>query len=165
MVTVGIIRGVRGLKGQMRVESLSDFPSRFVRGQCLELDGMERVIEKVLDEQKGLLIELEGINSRECAEKYRGHELKIYPNQSEQYLDENSYFHHEIIGMTVVDQSDIKLGTINEIIETGANDVYVVTNSIDKDILVPAIRSVVRSVCVISNTMNVDLPRGLNTRI
>ena len=119
MVTVGIIRGVRGLKGQMRVESLSDFPSRFVRGQCLELDGMERVIEKVLDEQKGLLIELEGINSRECAEKYRGHELKIYPNQSEQYLDENSYFHHEIIGMTVVDQSDIKLGTINE------NELYI----------------------------------------
>ena len=67
--------------------------------------------------------------------------------------------------MKVRDQNDDDLGMISEIIETGANDVYVVTNSLDKDILIPAISSVICEVRVDVNTMRVNLPPGLNTRI
>ena len=165
LITVGIVRGVRGLKGQLRVESLSDYPDRFQRGQVLKLGGSERTILRVFDEPKGLILELEGIDTREGAEKFRGCELKSTPYQSAHLFPEGSYFHHEIIGMKVRDQNDDDLGMISEIIETGANDVYVVTNSLDKDILIPAISSVVCEVRVDVNTMRVNLPPGLNTRI
>ena len=66
--------------------------------------------------------------------------------------------------MAVLDQNNAELGAVIEIIETGANDVYVVSNSIDKDILIPAIGSVVGEVCVRSKTMRITLPEGLNTR-
>ena len=65
LITVGIVRGVRGLKGQLRVESLSDYPDRFQRGQVLKLGGLERTILRVFDEPKGLILELEGIDTRE----------------------------------------------------------------------------------------------------
>ena len=72
LVTVGIIRGVRGLRGQLRVESLSDFPERFSKGQSLQLNDMPREIVNVFNDKKGLIVELDGIDSREAAEKYRG---------------------------------------------------------------------------------------------
>ena len=164
LVTVGIIRGVRGLRGQLRVESLSDFPERFSKGQPLQLNDMPREIVNVFNDKKGLIVELDGIDSREAAEKYRGCELKIDSQESGNLNSENSYFHHEIIGMAVLDENNTELGTVKEIIETGANDVYVVSNSIDKDILIPAISSVVGEVCVGSKTMRITLPKGLNTR-
>ena len=52
LITVGIVRGVRGLKGQLRVESLSDYPGRFAKGQVLELGGSERSVLRVYDDQK-----------------------------------------------------------------------------------------------------------------
>ncbi len=164
LITVGIVRGVRGLKGQLRVESLSDYPGRFSKGQILELGGSERTIIRVYDDQKGLILELEGIDTRECAEKFRGCELKITSDQSAHLFPKGSYFHHEIIGMKVRDQDNNDLGMINEIIETGANDVYVVSNSLEKDILIPAISSVICEVRVDVNTMRINLPWGLNTR-
>lgn len=164
LITVGIVRGVRGLKGQLRVESLSDYPGRFAKGQVLELGGSERSVLRVYDDQKGIILELEGIDTRDCAEKFKGFELKGISHQSAHLFPEGSYFHHEIIGMKVRDQNDNHLGMINEIIETGANDVYVVGNSVDKDILIPAIRSVICEVRVDLNTMRINLPSGLNTR-
>ena len=164
LITVGIVRGIRGLKGQLRVESLSDFPGRFAKGQLLELEGSERTIIKVFNDQKGLILELEGIDTRERAEKFKGCELKTAPHQSNHLFPEGSYFHHEILGMKVVDQKNNDLGIINEIIETGANDVYVVSNSLEKDILIPAISSVICEVRVDLNTMRINLLSSLNTR-
>lgn len=164
LITVGIVLGVRGLKGQLRVESLSDIPGRFVKGQPLSLNGTEKIIRNAINGPKGLILELEGIDSRECAEKYRGYSLKISPEKSENLIPSGSYFHHQIIGMIVLDGSDSELGKVSEIIETGANDVYVVSNALDRDILIPAVRSVIREVCVDANIMRINLPKGLNTR-
>ncbi|HIA76020.1 MAG TPA: hypothetical protein EYN92_06315, partial [Dehalococcoidia bacterium] len=91
LVTVGIIRGVRGLRGQLRVESLSDLPGRFLKGQSLQLNGLLRVIVNVSNDKKGLIVELDGIDSREAAEKYRGCELKINSQESGNLNSENSY--------------------------------------------------------------------------
>ena len=164
LITVGIVRGVRGLKGQLRIESMSDFPGRFAEGQVLELDGHKRAILRVAGDRKGLILELEGIHTRECAEKFKDCELRSTPYQSENLISEGSYFHHEIIGMEVRDQNNRDLGRIKEIIETGANDVYVVSNSSDKDILIPAISSIICEVRVDINAMRINLPVGLNTR-
>ena len=164
LVTVGIIRGIRGLRGQLRVESLSDFPERFSKGQFVQLDDLPRIIGNVFNDKKGLIVELAGIESREAAEKYIGCALKIDSQESGDLNSENTYFHHEIIGMVVLDQNNAELGAVTEIIETGANDVYVVSNSMDKDILIPAIGSVVGEVCVRDKTMRITLPEGLNTR-
>ena len=97
LITVGIVLGVRGLKGQLRVESLSDIPGRFVKGQPLSLNGTEKIIRNAINGPKGLILELEGIDSRECAEKYRGYSLKISPEKSENLIPSGSYFHHQII--------------------------------------------------------------------
>ena len=165
LITVGIILGPRGLKGQLRVESFSDLPGRFTKGESFTLNGMERVLRNTIDGTKGLILEFVGIDSRECAEKYRRCELKISPERSEKLIPRGSYFHHEIIGMVVLDEKDVELGKVIEIIVTGANDVYVISNAIDRDILIPAISSVVREICVEDLTMRINLPKGLNTRL
>ena len=67
--------------------------------------------------------------------------------------------------MVVLDEKDVELGKVIEIIVTGANDVYVISNAIDRDILIPAISSVVREICVEDLTMRINLPKGLNTRL
>jgi 16S rRNA processing protein RimM len=76
-------------------------------------------------------------------------------------LPAGQYYHYQMIGMTVVDDSDIELGKLTEIIETGANDVYVVKSDEGKEILLPSIKQVVLDVNVDTNKMIVRLIPGL----
>ena len=61
LITVGIVLGPRGLKGQLRVESFSDLPGRFTKGESFTLNGMERVIRNTIDGTKGLILEFVGL--------------------------------------------------------------------------------------------------------
>jgi 16S rRNA processing protein RimM len=78
-------------------------------------------------------------------------------------LPEGEYYHHQVLGITVVDETDVVLGTLTEIIETGANDVYVVSDggSPAREILIPAIKQVLLDVDLDKKTMRVHLLPGL----
>ena len=106
---------------------------------------------------------LNGISDRNQVEDLSGKEITADPYDSE-LLPPDTYFHYDLIGLEVREEGGAVLGNIIEVIETGANDVYVIHSEGEKDILIPAIFSVVTNVDISSGLMVVNLPNGLDTR-
>jgi len=109
-----------------------------------------------------LLLHLEGIDTREQAEALRGLLLEV-PEDELAPLAEDQYFRFQILGMEVVDQDGQPLGRVEEILDTGATDVYVV-RSAEGELLLPAIDTVVKEIDVAGRRMVVDVPEGLERR-
>ncbi len=139
---IGRLSGAFGVRGELKVEPMTDFPERFEGLESIYL-GDEHVPKTVLSARtKGrVLLMLEGIDSREQAQALRGKTLWV-PRTEAVELPEGQYYRDEIVGLTIQDEDGAVIGTIEDILETGANDVYVV-KAPDRQILVPAIRDVV----------------------
>jgi 16S rRNA processing protein RimM len=106
------------------------------------------------------LLYLEGVEDRDQAEAQRGEEIAI-PIEHARPLPEGAYYHWQILGLSVEEEGGAHLGQIVEILETGANDVYVVRPEAGGEILLPAISSVIRRVDLGSGTMLVRLLPGI----
>jgi len=160
---VGYVRGVRGLKGQLRVEPLTEIQGRFDLGRVLYLEGKGREIIHSRRINGSLLLTLEGITNRDDAMGVRGKEITLPIDQSISN-SHPTYFFYQLLGLEVVDNLGHRLGKITEIIQTGANDVYVVHISDQKDILLPALIDVVQEIDLDRSVMVVNVPEGLDTR-
>jgi 16S rRNA processing protein RimM len=165
-LAVGYINSVHGLKGEVRVELYTDFPQRFAPGVTLLLgeDLEEVTVVGARPHKNGLLLQLEGIEGREQAEALRGSWLFVAEEDAVE-LDEDAYWVHDIIGLMVQTEEGEQLGTIREVLFTGANEVYVVepiglVNG-GKELLLPAIDEVVREINLPANRMIVHLLPGL----
>jgi 16S rRNA processing protein RimM len=168
LLSIGKIVGTHGLKGVVRVFSYAESVSRFASGLSLHLKdagGGENVfkIKWAKPHSKVLLLSLEGITNRNEAEALIGSELFISKDLLEE-PEEGSYFWFDIIGLSVFSVDDEYIGRVTSIIETGSNDVYVVTCPAEKEtkeVLVPALAMVIKAIDLEKKTMTVDLPEGL----
>ena len=163
-VLIGKIVGVHGLKGTNKLksyaESLSVFnPGRSIivrdnrnRETCVELNWVK-------SHTRTPLISFKGVTDHDQAEALIGAELFI-PETELPELDEDTYYWFELIGIEVYTTKDEYLGRIESIFPTGSNDVYVVKDE-QKEILVPALDSVVIDIDLEHKRMRVDLPEGL----
>ena len=151
---------MRGVQGELRIDILTDIPERFQSGQLVAIKGEKRTIAKFTMASKGGLLCLEGVSTRSMAEAFVG-EMICVPNSEAVTYPDGAYFHHQLLGINVINECNVPLGVLTEIISTGANDVYVVSRESHKDLLIPAISTVIHSVDVSSNTMLVNLPEGL----
>jgi 16S rRNA processing protein RimM len=141
----------------------TDFPERLKPGvEVFVGEGHEKVrIEHVRWHRDDMLITLEGYPSREEAGTLRN---KVVMVRTEDLppLEDGEVYLHQIIGMTVLDDEvELPLGTVSEIIETGANDVYVVRDEHGSEFLLPAIDSVILSIDVHKKLIRVHLLPGL----
>jgi 16S rRNA processing protein RimM len=161
-VAVGWVRGARGLRGELKVDPLTDFHERFAPGAAVWAGAVTYIVRRCRPHRDTLLLELEGIETREAAEAL-GNLLLEIPEESLARLPEGQYFRFQILGMEVYDQQEHALGRIDEIIETGANDVYVVRDAAG-ELLIPAIDSVVKEIDVTTRRMTVELVEGLERR-
>ncbi len=161
-VAVGRVRRPRGVRGELSVDSLTDFPERFQPGATLWAGGSPHTIRGARKHHEAILLELDGIDTREQAEAWRGVTLEV-PETALRQLDEGRYYRHQVIGIEVVDGEGHALGRVEEILETGANDVYVVRTE-DQELLVPAIDSVVREVDVAGGRMVIEVLPGMERR-
>ena len=165
-LAVGQIVGVHGLKGELKVESHTDFPERFAAGSRLYIgsDLQELQIQQSRVHKTHFLIKINGVNNRDKAETYRGLWLFVHEDDA-QTLDEDTFWIHDVIGLAVQTAEGRSLGTIKDVLITGANDVYVVKTPHDvnkgKDLLLPAIVDVIQTVNVDDGLMTVALPIGL----
>ena len=160
---VGYVKGVRGLKGQLRVEPLTEIQGRFDPGRVLYLEGRCREIIHSRRIDNSFLLTLEGITNRDDAMRVRGKEITL-PIDQAIHNSHPTYFFHQLLGLEVFDDLGSRLGRITEIIQTGANDVYVVHRSDKKDILLPAMINVVQEIDLDRKVMVVKIPEGLDTR-
>ena len=159
MVVVGLIRGFSGLHGEVRVEIATADPQRFSPGTLLFVGDTATQVQKARKYKKGIVLKLEGIDDRNQAEALMGQPLLV-PEEDVPPLPEGDYYYFQILDMQVWTREDEFLGTIQEILHTGSNDVYVVRQQ-KQEVLVPALEDVILEVDVKKQRMVVDLPEGL----
>jgi 16S rRNA processing protein RimM len=164
LVLIGKIVGTHGLKGTSKIQSYAESLEIFKSGAALLVispDGSENryEIDWIKPHSRGALLALKQITGCDQAKSLIGSELFIGKAELPK-LETGAYYWFDLIGVNVYTSDDRCIGRIDSIIETGANDVYVVKNA-DKEILVPALESVVRSIDIESKIMRVELPEGL----
>jgi 16S rRNA processing protein RimM len=146
MIRVGQVAGAFGLDGAVKVVPLTDFADRFDSGATLVIDGAEREVEWSRAGYPGVVVKLRGIDNRTVADLYRGRYLEI-SEAAVRPLAEGRFYHHEIVGLEVLTRSGRQLGTIAEVLERPANDVWVSREGVIEH-LIPATRDAVVEVDV-----------------
>ncbi|MGX7108313.1 ribosome maturation factor RimM [Facklamia miroungae] len=157
-----------GIKGQVKVLMDTDFiEERFAEGNRLFIlkDGksiQEVTVQSIQDHKGSYLVKFKEYNNINEVEFFKGLTLAISA-QDQQELEEDAYYHHQIIGLSVYTMQNQKLGTIKEIISLGSNDVWVVKadKANQKDILLPFINDVVKEVNLNEGIVRVELMEGL----
>ncbi len=161
--TIGKIVAPFGVRGELKAFSLSDVPNRFAQLKALYIspDYTRAVIEAVRPYKGDMyLLKLRGVDDATTAETLRSRDLCIPLDQLAQ-LPDDSYYQHDILGMRVLLLSEQELGPIVDIIETGSNDVYVIKGADGRQILIPAIKEVIKQVDLIRRVMYIEPMGGL----
>ncbi len=161
-LVVGYLRRPHGVDGEMVMEVYTDFPERLKPATAVFIGDMHRqlIITGARFHNEGLIIKFQDLNTPEEAGRFRNQ--SVYVRSADRpALPEGQYYHHELIGFAVVDEKGELIGTLTEIMQTGANDVYVVMQAGGKEILLPVISSVVLAVDMASRQIRVRLIPGL----
>ena len=141
MIRVGQVAGAYGLDGAVKVIPLTDFADRFDAGATFLIDGATREIEWSRAGHPGMVVKLRGIDNRTMADLFRGRYLEI-PEAEVRPLAEGRFYHHQVVGLAVLTSSGRQLGTIAEVLERPANDVWVSREGVVEH-LIPATRDAV----------------------
>ncbi|MGI6367466.1 MAG: ribosome maturation factor RimM [Anaerolineae bacterium] len=160
-LVIGQIVAPHGLRGQVKVRVESDDPDRFFALKHVFVGPEHRRYRllRVLVHKEMLLLSLEGVSDRNAAETLRN-ALVCVDLQNALPLDSDEYFQYQIEGLRVQDEAGSLLGTVTEVLETGANDVYVIRGPVG-ELLLPALKGVVLRVDLEAGSMTVRVPAGL----
>jgi 16S rRNA processing protein RimM len=161
-MTIGRILRPHGVRGEMVLDAEPRLAELLDDVETVYL-GEEAVAHELLDahwHRGRLLIRLAGCDDRDLAEQHRGRELRI-EQVAAPTLPAGTYYWTQILGLRVVTDLGEPLGTVTDILETGANDVYVITDGAGKELLIPAAPGVVQHVDLDAQTMTVHLLEGL----
>lgn len=156
---VARVTGPRGIRGEVKIEILSDNPQRFSPGARLFCQGIPYQVERRHVVAKHAVLKLQGIDTRNQAEALRDQYLEV-PEEELQPLASDIFYVHQIIGLEVVTTDGERLGKVVEILQTGSNDVYVVQEG-KRETLIPAIGQVVKEIEVERGRMVVQMIPGL----
>lgn len=161
---IGQIVNTNGLKGVLKVKPFTDDLKEFESFKSIYIQKkselVEFKIEKVWYVKNMVLLKLQGIDDIDEAEKYRNLYLKV-ERKALPKLPENSYYITDLIGCDVITEDGEDLGKIDDIFSTGSNDVYVVKDELGKQILLPAIKEVIKTVDIPNRKIIVKLMEGL----
>ena len=151
---IGQIVNTHGLKGDVRVDPWCDGPEFVCRFKTLYLnDGSSVVIEKARVQKNVAVLKIKGVDTIEQADLMR--RTVLYVNRADVKLDEGEFFIQDIIGCEVKDADNGNIyGKVTDVLKTGANDVYQITDENDKEYLIPVIDEVV---------LDTDVDRGIIT--
>lgn len=156
-VAVGRVLAPFGLNGELKVQPLTDNPARF-RAKAKLWAGQQPVsVAKSRDAHGYIYLTLKGFHDRTSVEKFR-HAILQVPESALPPLPAGEYYRFQLLGLTVVHRDGRVLGTLDEIIQTGANDVYRVRTPDGADVLLPALTDVIVSVDLDARRMVVDPP-------
>ena len=164
LLQVGIITSTHGVRGEVKVYPTTDDPRRFRRLKEVVLDtGKEKMnleIEGVKFFKQFVILKFKGLDNINDIEKYRQKSLYV-TRKTAVRLQRDEYFIADLIGLKVQDEDGKELGTVKDVIETGANDVYEVEMADGKSLLLPAIKQCILNVDVENGTMQVHVLEGL----
>lgn len=164
LIAIGRIEKPFGVKGEVRVRSLSDVPGRFegLKQATLVAPSGQVVVSavnRVRGDRGSYVLGFDAFSTPEEAAAFRGGFIKI-PRDQAPPLPAGQFYEFQLIGLTVADETGRPLGTLEEILDTGSNHVFVVRRE-GRESLIPATREVVASVDMEGRTMTVRLIEGL----
>ena len=161
-LAVGFLRRAHGVRGEIIMDLHTDFPERLREGRKLYVGDEHKpvTLSGARPHAKGMLVMFKGIESPEAAGELRNQWVYVRAADVPR-LPEGKLYQHQLFGFRVVDEDGGPLGELVEIIETGANDVYVVRDANGGEILLPAIPSVILELDSERRTMRVHLLEGL----
>jgi 16S rRNA processing protein RimM len=164
---IGIIVGTHGIEGRLRVRPLTDEPDRFLKLTRILLKGIsdsfcEYEVTEAKLHHRQVLLRLNGIDSIDKAQELINRELCVARSEA-LALDKNSWYIADLIGCRVYDITRGYLGTVKDILQQPHHDVYIVEDKQKKkkDLLFPALKSILISIDPYSERIDVELPAGL----
>lgn len=165
-LAVGRILRPHGIRGELRVGILTNYPERlgqyayfYLASPDLPEIARRYPVEKLRRHKKVLLLKLGGCDDRNAAEELRGQLVQI-PIEEVVPLEEGEYYYFQLIGVRVEAESGESLGQVVDVLETGANDVYVVRGP-QGEVLLPAVKDVVLKLDLEAKQMVVNLLPGM----
>jgi 16S rRNA processing protein RimM len=161
-LVIGYLRRPHGVRGEIIMDLHTDFPERIKSGRKVLIGEKHQplTLDTVREHANGLLVSFRGVDTPEDVGKYRNQ--WVYVKAAEvPPLPEGKHYQYELIDLDVVDEGGNPLGKLVEILETGANDVYVVRDEAGKEILLPAIPSVILDLDMDRRLLRVHLLEGL----
>lgn len=164
LLEIGQIVNSYGIKGFFKVVPFTDKITRFNDLKTIYIEKNKKLEEKEIEEVKYhknlVLLKLKGIDDINQTLEYKNCYIKIDRKNAVE-LPQNSYFIIDLIGMEVYTENEELLGKITDVFPTGSNDVYVVKDELGKQILLPAIKDVIKDVNVTDKKMIVHLLEGM----
>ncbi len=163
---VGVITSPHGIAGEVNVFPTTDDPKRFRRlKEVILVKGKTEStveIENIKFFKQMVILKLKGYDDRDSVEKLRQCSLLV-PRENAVRLQKDEYFIADLIGLKVLDadQSDVEIGILEDVMSTGANDVYVIRKTSGEELLLPAIKQCVLEVNVMDGFVKVHLLEGL----
>ena len=161
---VGVISSTHGIRGEVKVYPTTDDPARFRRLKEVLLDTgggwMTMELEQVRFFKQMVIVKFKGYDSINEVEKYRNKGLFV-PREQAVPLEEGEYYIPELQGKKVFTEDALQIGTLRDVMQTGANDVYVIDSLHNGEVLVPAIADCVLEISVEQGWMKIHLLDGL----
>lgn len=164
LLQVGVISSTHGVRGEVKVFPTTDDVKRFKKLKKVILDtGKEQLpleIEGVKFFKQFVILKFRGIDNINDIEKYKGKSLLVDREHAVK-LKKDEYFIADMIGMDVFTEDGELFGPLKDVMETGANDVYIIEMSDGKEVLVPAIKQCILDVDIENRKMVIHLLEGL----
>lgn len=162
---VGVIANTHGVKGEVKIFPTTDEPERFKKIKKVILDAKREKIDLEIQSVRFfknlVIVKFKGIDDINDIEKYKGCDLLV-TRENATPLNEGEYYIADLIDMTVIDDSGNELGVLFDVMQTGANDVFVVRlNNSEKELLLPNIPSCVLNVDMDNRIVTVHVLDGL----
>lgn len=163
LVKIGKIAKPHGVRGTLKVLPLTDDKTRYNKLRKIYIQTRHGIKEfdilAVRYQDKFVLLDLVGIETMTEAEGYIGNYIAI-EKKDRMPLDENTYYIEDLIGLNVYEE-ETYLGKLIDVMQPGSNDVYIITLEDGKELLLPAIKSVILEVDIDLGLMKVNVPEGL----
>ena len=164
LLQIGVLTTTHGIRGEVKVYPTTDDVHRFEELNSLLLDTgreyRELEIQNVKYFKQYAILKFRGIDNINDIEKYKGKSLYV-TRENAQHLDEDEYYIADLIGMELYLEDGSRFGTLKDVMETGANDVYIVKKEQTPDLLIPAIKDCIKNVNIEEGTTIVHLLPGL----
>ena len=164
LLQVGVITSTHGVRGEVKVFPTTDDPARFKKLKNVVLDTGKEMIDLEVAGVKFfknmVIVKFKGIDNINDVEKYRQKSLYV-TRENAVKLKKNEYFIADLIGLAAKSDEGEDLGTLSDVLQTGANDAYVLSKEGSDDILLPAIRECVKEVDLDNGEITVHLLPGL----
>ena len=164
---IGHISNTHGLKGEMKVRPFTEDKKRYEELKKILInikdEYKEYEIESVRYQKDIVLLKLKGVDDIDAAERLKNHYISI-AREDAKNLQNNEYFIADLIGSEVFENEEL-IGILDDVFTAGASDVYVIKRKGKKDLLLPALKSIIKNVDVENKRIDVEIPRGLEDEV